>query len=269
MSFKVHFPLGALLALASITSAQTSVTINSANSLGAFMVVNELPANGGAFVFADNWGPATASGNYTDADTIVLGPENNAYDTSGDLTFWRAGGVGPLGNKQMTTSVFVTEARLVGDDLSFDFTVDSITFTEHTTFAYMRVFNANFDVLHEVTQPLTATGTYHLYLTAAQTGVATAATVQYGFTTVGINSSAARAPSYGTMVISAAEPASGDPTWAGFPATDPAFVDTGAWLGVVNTTYAPWIYIWNLGGWAFLPEEYVSESGAWTYFPNF
>jgi hypothetical protein len=268
MNKSLILPLGALLSLTSLIHAQAFVTIDSSDSLAAYMVCNELPENGGAYVFADNWGPATASGAYSDSDTIVLGPEKGAYDSSPDLTFWRKDGVGPLGNKQMTASVFINADTLVGQDVSFDFTVDSNTFTEHTTVAFIKIFDTNYNILKQAEVALTDLGYYNLSLSSAETGVVGALHAQYGFTTVGINSSAAQAPSYGTLVISAAEP-SPVATWAGYPVEldndGKEWVNTGDWLGYLYIEFAPWVYVSDAASWIYMDEPSLPLAGAWGF----
>lgn len=265
-------PLGAALALMPSVFSQTLVTIDSSDPLGAFMVANELPANGGAYVFADNWGANTASGNYSGTDTIVLGPENGAYDASGDIDFWRENGVGPLGNKEMVASVFVNADGLVGQDVSFDFTVDSNTFTEHTSVAFIKIFDTNYNILNEVEVSLTELGYYNLSISSDLTSVADAVHAQYGFTTTGINSSAAQAPSYGTLVISASEPMDVGETWGGYPVeldeSGNKWANTDDWIGYVSVTFAPWVYILNTGSWAYMNEPNPTDGGVWTYFLN-
>jgi hypothetical protein len=263
--------LGVVSTFPGLLNAEVLVTIDSSNPLGAFMVCNELPENGGAYVFADNWSHTTASGNYSDADTIVLGPEQGAYDSSPDVNFWREDGVGPLGNKEMEASVFVNDDSLVGEDVSFTFTVDSNTFTEHTTVAFIKIFDKDYNILNQVEEELTTPGYYSLSIPASLTGVAGALHAQYGFTTVGINSSAAQAPSYGTMVISAAEPQP-TATWGGYLVElddqGKAWVNTGEWLGYLYVESAPWIYISDTGSWTYMIEPDPEASGAWTYFTN-
>ncbi|MCC5840375.1 MAG: hypothetical protein JJT96_09630 [Opitutales bacterium] len=55
------------------------------------------------------------------------------------------------------------------------------------------------------------------------------------------------------------------PMWAGFPIDANGFVNTGSWLGLVYPV-GDFVYVPSIEGWIFLPEENVSEDGAWTYF---
>jgi hypothetical protein len=59
----------------------------------------------------------------------------------------------------------------------------------------------------------------------------------------------------------------GAPTWAGYPVVD-GWVNTGEHLGRLQVELAPWVYSWSLGGYIYLPEDSVSETGSWAYFPR-
>ena len=59
-----------------------------------------------------------------------------------------------------------------------------------------------------------------------------------------------------------------EPTeWAGYPIVD-GYVDTGAFLGWLNISADPWIWSLSLNKYIYLPEEFVAEAGAWSYFPQ-
>jgi hypothetical protein len=58
------------------------------------------------------------------------------------------------------------------------------------------------------------------------------------------------------------------PTWAGYPVDDQGKVDTLGWLALLNVATAPWVWNYSLQGWIYLPEDHVSESGAWTFIPR-
>lgn len=61
----------------------------------------------------------------------------------------------------------------------------------------------------------------------------------------------------------------GDVTWAGYPVDEGGNVDTTPWMGFINVAAGEWVWSYSLGKWIYLPEEFVSESGAWTYATNF
>lgn len=54
--------------------------------------------------------------------------------------------------------------------------------------------------------------------------------------------------------------------WAGFPINEEQMVDTGInFLGLIHIEDTPWIRCESLGIWLYLPEENVSQQGAWAY----
>lgn len=55
-------------------------------------------------------------------------------------------------------------------------------------------------------------------------------------------------------------------TWAGFPMNENLDVNTGGWLGWINAADAPYIYIYSLQAWWYLPEAWVAGSGAWSFY---
>lgn len=58
------------------------------------------------------------------------------------------------------------------------------------------------------------------------------------------------------------------PTWNGYDVDAAGFADTGAWMGMVNVSADPWIYVYDLGAYVYIPAEGASASGAWTYVPG-
>ncbi len=57
------------------------------------------------------------------------------------------------------------------------------------------------------------------------------------------------------------------PGWAGYPiANSNGDVDTGAWLGWINVSHGDWVWKYSTGQWVYLPEDYVTDGGAWAYF---
>ena len=66
----------------------------------------------------------------------------------------------------------------------------------------------------------------------------------------------------GTVVelLEATEPTE----WAGFPIINGAYVDTGDFLGMLFLA-GDFIYVFDLGGWAYLPESLVESSGTWLF----
>jgi hypothetical protein len=56
--------------------------------------------------------------------------------------------------------------------------------------------------------------------------------------------------------------------WAGYPVDENGWANTEGWLGWVNVTNAPWIQILNIDNYGWIPEEGVTDSGAWVYVLN-
>ncbi len=57
--------------------------------------------------------------------------------------------------------------------------------------------------------------------------------------------------------------------WANYPILeDGRTVNTGDYLGWIDIETKPWVYVYNLGNWIYLPESHVTEVGAWTYIPK-
>lgn len=63
----------------------------------------------------------------------------------------------------------------------------------------------------------------------------------------------------------ALESLSASAVWAGFAVNQDGWVDTGDWMGWLYVGYAPWVWSQPLETFIYLPEESVSESGAWVY----
>jgi hypothetical protein len=60
-----------------------------------------------------------------------------------------------------------------------------------------------------------------------------------------------------------------DPTWAGYPIDENGDVDTGTWLGWMNASKVdPWVFLYDLNQYIYLPESYVTEQGGWLYVPK-
>ncbi|NDV63191.1 hypothetical protein G0Q06_12065 [Puniceicoccales bacterium CK1056] len=62
-----------------------------------------------------------------------------------------------------------------------------------------------------------------------------------------------------------AAPAAG---WFGYDIEADNWVNTGAWLGWVNITNDPWIYLDDLADYIYLPDGQAADAGAWLYVIN-
>ncbi|MFO7725926.1 MAG: hypothetical protein R6V45_10290 [Oceanipulchritudo sp.] len=68
--------------------------------------------------------------------------------------------------------------------------------------------------------------------------------------------------------LDGAELPEGPASWAGYPVINEAGdADTGDWLGWVSALSDPWIFVYSVGNFFYMPEEEVTDSGAWTYIP--
>ena len=56
--------------------------------------------------------------------------------------------------------------------------------------------------------------------------------------------------------------------WAGYEVAELGWVDTGTWMGYLNVASGDWVWSASLATYIYLPEDFVSESGAWTYIPG-
>lgn len=54
-------------------------------------------------------------------------------------------------------------------------------------------------------------------------------------------------------------------TYAGYRIDANSIVDTGAWMGYLEVSNAPWVYSFNLGKYVYLPEEGSGLFGSWTF----
>lgn len=61
------------------------------------------------------------------------------------------------------------------------------------------------------------------------------------------------------------QPGGGGTTWAGFDVDGNSNADTMNWLGLVYVRENPWIYIYSLGKYVYLPESIISTQGAWMF----
>ncbi|MEX0325723.1 MAG: hypothetical protein AB3N33_06510 [Puniceicoccaceae bacterium] len=59
----------------------------------------------------------------------------------------------------------------------------------------------------------------------------------------------------------------GGNTWAGYPVDEFGNVDTMLWMGYLNVASGDWVWTYSLSKYIYLPENFVSQSGAWSYFP--
>jgi hypothetical protein len=59
------------------------------------------------------------------------------------------------------------------------------------------------------------------------------------------------------------------PTWAGYPIhSDGQSVDTTPWIGWIDISNAPWIYVYDLNKYIYAPEQNVGPGGGWVWVGN-
>ena len=57
--------------------------------------------------------------------------------------------------------------------------------------------------------------------------------------------------------------------WGDYPLhSDGRSADTGTFIGWIDVGDAPWVYVYAIGKYVYLPEENVSQSGGWLWLPN-
>lgn len=202
----------ALLSLVSFlappATAQVTVGVDASLSWEGFMNVFELPENGGGFVFGSGWGTADLVAVF-DSDSLTLSP-----NTIGDPNeFWyqnttgmaadpmNPGGPGQRGNKLMDANMFVLDNSLIGENITFEFTVDSNTFTSaHSSRGFIREFDENFNLIGESTVEITTPGSYSISLATIPVSTNN---IQYGFNTQGENVWVTDVAPFGSVVIDA------------------------------------------------------------------
>jgi hypothetical protein len=202
----------ALGASASVGSAATkTVTVDpSANWVG-YMIVSDLPADGGGYVFGSAWGVSDLDAGFVGNNAFVSPNTNIARNNPLSDTFWWKPGGAP--NKQMDANFYVEDTTLAaGDTLTFGGTVLSNTLVSpYTSVAFIKELDPTngYALVNITTVPLTP-GAFSI-----SQPVVFGLLMQYGFETVGpqstIGDPATSQATYGKAVIGATvvpEPAS-------------------------------------------------------------
>ncbi|MFT4943893.1 MAG: hypothetical protein ACI8RH_001640 [Flavobacteriales bacterium] len=197
---KIYILFSVLLSTAFMTNAQNTVVVDAGAEYLGYANVFETIANGGAFVFGSGWGVADIK-TVVDptAGTITLQPNYNTYaDNPGD-PFWIDAATG-LGNKIFEGNSFVeNNTDLIGNELTFtggilEYTLDPT----YVTIAFIKVFNADFSFVKEVTTPLVEGQDFSITYTNVEPEDTT---VQYGFQVVGLNANPDNEAALGSIVI--------------------------------------------------------------------
>ena len=160
-------------------NASDAVNFNAASNWLAFMSVQG-PEGG----FAQGWGvpDAVAIVNVED-NNVTLKP--NRVNAATDDTFWFADPADFFGKNTMTASTYVEDNSLTGTSFSYvgnvsDYSLDN----GYSVSVFIRVFQAGFQNLLEISAPISETGDFSVSYDGAYEG---AAIVQYGFQMVGLN----------------------------------------------------------------------------------
>ncbi len=198
---KNQYLFSALIALMSLglVAQNTVVTDPSSDGFIAFANVFDLPADGGAFIFGSPWGVPDVQ-TVVDAGTgvIVLQPNFNTYADNPTDPFWVNQDTGE-GNKLFSGSTFLESTDLVGQELTFTGGVLENTLDpSYVAVAFIRVFNADFSVLKEVTSPLVEGQDFSITFTDI---APEDTTVQYGWEVFGVNANPADEGTLGSIVL--------------------------------------------------------------------
>ena len=183
-----------------MTNAQNTVVADAGAEYLGYANVFETIANGGAFVFGSGWGVADIKTVVDAANgTVTLQPNYNTYaDNPGD-PFWIDPATG-LGNKTFEGNSFIeNNTNLIGSELTFTGGVASNTLDpSYVAVAFIKVFNADFSFVKEVTSPLVAGQDFSITYTNVEPEDTT---IQYGYQVVGLNANPENEAALGSIVI--------------------------------------------------------------------
>ncbi len=197
-----------------VAGQSATVTVDPSQNWLGYMNVSDLPvANGGDGVhqFGSPWGVPNLQAFLTQSNLTLL-PCTNVWETTN--TYWvQANGTTP--NKMCDASAYVQNDNLINTNLIFIGTCQSnsltlspepLTGVTYTSSAFIKTFDASFNLLGTSTIPLSAGKSFEISLNTSG-----AAHVQYGFETVGPDANPATAASLGAVVLSASVPPSPTP----------------------------------------------------------
>jgi hypothetical protein len=184
-----------LLGLATVSRADTVVSVNSGGTWIGFMNVFELPANGGAYVFGSSWGTADLDATVVGTN-VVLTPNTSIDRDKPTDAFWWVGGTGGP-NKNMDASYYVQDDSLAGQTVTFIGTcISNSLVTPYTSVAFIKDFVPDFSSSTSTTIPLTE-GTPFSISMATTAGHH----IQYGFETIGPDARIATIASLGQVIV--------------------------------------------------------------------
>ncbi len=154
-----------------------SINFNASAPFLAFMDVN-----GPSGSFAQGWGVADAVAIVNTGDNTLTLKPNRVNDTG---PFWFTNPTDLFGEKVMTASTFVQDESLANTAFTFVGNVSGFSLdSDYAVTVFIRVFQAGFSNLLEISAPISSTGDFSVTYDGAYEG---AAIVQYGFQMVGAN----------------------------------------------------------------------------------
>lgn len=199
---KFYLLLIAIFCTAGIGFAQVTIETDpcagaDGDAWGGFMNVFEL--DGVTYAFGSGWAvPDLKTTVDCAGGTITLQPNFNTYADNPTDPFW-VNQTTLEGNKLMKASTIYADNSAVGQEITFTGGVGSYTLdADYEVVAFVRVFNADFSVLREVTTPITGEGVFTVTMTEVE---GTDANVQVGFEVVGPNANPADEAALGSVVV--------------------------------------------------------------------
>jgi hypothetical protein len=199
---KIHPILGRcgavllLLGLATVSRADTVVSVNSGGSWIGFMNVSELPANGGGYDFGGAWGTADLDATVVGTNVVITPNTSIDRDNPND-PYWWVGGAGGAPNKNMDASYYVQDDTLAGQTVTFTGTcISNSLVNPYTSVAFIKDFVPNFSSSTSVTVPLVEGTPFSISLATLP-----GHHIQYGFETIGPDARIATVASLGQVLI--------------------------------------------------------------------
>ena len=199
---KIHSILGRcgavllLLGLATVSRADTVVSVNTSGNWVGYMNVFELPANGGAYQFGSSWGTADLDATVVGTN-VVLTPNTSIDRDKPADTYWWVGGAGGAPNKNMDASYYVQDDTLAGQTVTFMGTcISNSLVTPYTSVAFIKDFMPDYSSSTSTTVPMVE-GTPFSISMATTPGHH----IQYGFETIGPDARIATVASLGQVIV--------------------------------------------------------------------
>jgi hypothetical protein len=143
-----------LVALCLIGVAQADMVINGVDqslSWGGYMNVFD---TGGAYLWGSGWGTADLPATLDGSGVLTLKP--NSIGDPNPYWYTPSGGPGAAGNKIMEANYYVDIAGMLGQKMTFNYTVGSNTLASgYTAVGFIKVFDTSWNLVQYVTSPLT------------------------------------------------------------------------------------------------------------------